>query len=365
MHLTTEDNRNITRLHARDGRRRPRLYTAEWNDDFHNVAHVIATGETEGYYVDFAEDRWGKLARALAEGFAYQGEPSRYEDGRAAGRAERAPAAARLRRLPAEPRPGRQPRLRRAADDAGAGPAMVEALTAILLLSPHVPLLFMGEEWGETRPFAFFTDFEGELADAVREGRRREFRGLRRVPRRRGAGRDPRPERARRASPPRSSTGPRARPRRAGGWLGVHPAAARRSGGARSCPGSAGAPGHGGRVLARRRRGDRRRLAARRRGAAAAREPRGPAGGAAAGGGAGRSSPSVPRRRTRCRAFAVARRARGGMTPARHLPAAVRPGLRLRRGGGARALPRGARGQPRLRGADLRGAARAAPTATT
>ena len=52
---------------------------------------------------------------------------------------------------------------------------MLRGLTAMLLLSPHVPLLFMGQEWGETRPFVFFTDFEGELARAVRDGRRKEF----------------------------------------------------------------------------------------------------------------------------------------------------------------------------------------------
>jgi 1,4-alpha-glucan branching enzyme len=52
---------------------------------------------------------------------------------------------------------------------------VVDALTAILLLSPQIPLLFMGEEWGERTPFAFFCDFHGELATAVREGRRREF----------------------------------------------------------------------------------------------------------------------------------------------------------------------------------------------
>ena len=56
-----------------------------------------------------------------------------------------------------------------------AEPEAVRVLTALLLLSPQVPLLFMGEEWGETRPFQFFTDFHGDLADAVREGRRREF----------------------------------------------------------------------------------------------------------------------------------------------------------------------------------------------
>jgi 1,4-alpha-glucan branching enzyme len=48
-------------------------------------------------------------------------------------------------------------------------------MTAVLLLAPQVPLLFMGEEWGATQPFCFFTDFHDELADAVREGRRREF----------------------------------------------------------------------------------------------------------------------------------------------------------------------------------------------
>jgi 1,4-alpha-glucan branching enzyme len=53
---------------------------------------------------------------------------------------------------------------------------MLRALTEILLIAPHVPLLFMGQEWGETRPFVFFADFHGELADVVREGRRTEFR---------------------------------------------------------------------------------------------------------------------------------------------------------------------------------------------
>src|SRR5699024_9450688 len=52
---------------------------------------------------------------------------------------------------------------------------VVRALRAILLLSPHIPLMFMGEEYGETHPFLFFTDFHGQLADAVRQGRRREF----------------------------------------------------------------------------------------------------------------------------------------------------------------------------------------------
>jgi 1,4-alpha-glucan branching enzyme len=58
-----------------------------------------------------------------------------------------------------------------------AGPERSQCLLAALLLSPHIPLIFMGEEYGETRPFLFFTDFHGDLARAVREGRANEFAG--------------------------------------------------------------------------------------------------------------------------------------------------------------------------------------------
>ncbi len=174
IHLSTEDNRNITFLHERDAQGHAPLYTAEWNDDFHNVIHIIATGETEGYYADFAEHRWWKMARALAEGFAYQGETT------VAGKAEprgvpsaHLPPTAFVDFIQNHDQVGNRAFGERLTDLTGA--PMVETLLACLLLSPHIPLLFMGEEWGETRPFLFFTDFHGELADAVREGRRREF----------------------------------------------------------------------------------------------------------------------------------------------------------------------------------------------
>lgn len=173
VHLITEDNRNITRLHERGPGGTVPLYTAEWNDDMHNAAHVLATRETGGYYADFAEDTWRKYARALAEGFAFQGERSTSGERRGAPSGHLPPTAfvdflqnhdqignrAFGERLIALARPQR----------------MMRAFSAILLLSPHVPLMFMGDEWGETRPFAFFTDFRGELAESVREGRRREF----------------------------------------------------------------------------------------------------------------------------------------------------------------------------------------------
>ena len=175
IHLTTEDNRNVTHLHAREDGRVP-LYTAEWNDDWHNAAHVIATGEGEGYYADFADTPHAHLARALAEGFAYQGQKSP-QTGRPRGApSAHLPPAAFVDFLQNHDQIGNRAFGERI--DALAPQPVVRALRTILLLSPHIPLMFMGEEYGETRPFLFFTDFHGDLADAVRQGRRREFAGF-------------------------------------------------------------------------------------------------------------------------------------------------------------------------------------------
>ncbi|MSE19075.1 malto-oligosyltrehalose trehalohydrolase, partial [Pantoea agglomerans] len=76
IHLTTEDCRNVTFLHPRDENGDAPLFTGEWNDDFHNAVHVLATGESHAYYQDFADQPEQRVARALAEGFVYQGEVS-------------------------------------------------------------------------------------------------------------------------------------------------------------------------------------------------------------------------------------------------------------------------------------------------
>lgn len=176
VHLTTEDNQNVVHLHERDGGGRPKLYTAEWNDDFHNVAHVIATGETEGYYADFADDVWGKLARSLAEGFIYQGEHSPHAGKKRGEPSAHLPPTAFVDFLQNHDQVGNRAFGERLVSLTQ--PRKLRALMAMLLLSPHIPMLFMGEEYGESRPFSFFTDFHGELADAVREGRRKEFSGF-------------------------------------------------------------------------------------------------------------------------------------------------------------------------------------------
>ncbi len=175
IHLTTEDERNITHLHERGPNGEARLYTAEWNDDAHHVMHVMAAGESEGYYLDYAADPHRKLQRALAEGYVYQGDPSVYKDGAPRGvPSAHLPCVAFINFLQTHDQIGNRAFGERLTTLAA--PEAVDILTTILLLSPQVPLLFMGEEWGETRPFCFFADFHGDLAEAVREGRRNEFR---------------------------------------------------------------------------------------------------------------------------------------------------------------------------------------------
>jgi maltooligosyltrehalose trehalohydrolase len=167
IHLILENEGNIAE-HMRG------QIDAQWNDDFHNVMHVLLTGETHAYYEDFAEQPIEKLARALAQGFIYQGEPSRHHDGKPRGTAsaDLAPTAF-VSFLQNHDQVGNRAlgeRLTRLAD-----PDAVRAATALLLLCPQIPLIFMGDELGTKTPFLFFTDFHGELADAVREGRRKEF----------------------------------------------------------------------------------------------------------------------------------------------------------------------------------------------
>ena len=167
VHLTTEDNRNVTHLHRRAPGGKVVLHTGEWNDDFHNAAHVLVTGESDGYYKAFAGDPMGLLGRALAEGFAYQGEGGR---GTPSGHL---PPTAFVDFLQNHDQAGNRALGERLIELTN--PDSLEALTAILALSPHIPLFFMGEEYGETRRFPFFAHFGGDLDRAVHEGRQAEF----------------------------------------------------------------------------------------------------------------------------------------------------------------------------------------------
>jgi len=168
VHLVLENEENDA-ARLRDGG-----FDAQWNDDFHNVMHVLLTGETSAYYADFADRPAERLARCLAEGFIYQGEASANHDGKPRGSASAHLSPTRfVAFLQNHDQVGNRAMGERLI--ALTDKAKLRAATALLLLCPQVPLLFMGEEEGSATPFLFFTDFHDELADAVREGRRKEF----------------------------------------------------------------------------------------------------------------------------------------------------------------------------------------------
>jgi maltooligosyltrehalose trehalohydrolase len=145
---------------------------AEWNDDFHHAMHAYLTGERGGYYVDFGTAR--HLPKVLEQTYVLDGVPSQFR-----GRRFGAPAGglsgdrfvvsvqnhdqvgnrARGDRLSTLLRP---PALRLAA--------------SLMLLAPHLPLVFMGEEYGEENPFLYFCSFlDHRLVESVRQGRRRDY----------------------------------------------------------------------------------------------------------------------------------------------------------------------------------------------
>jgi len=161
VHLILENDRNEAhRLVRCDGR--PTAYSAQWNDGVHHALHVLVTGQTSGYYGAYADCPVAHLGRALTSEFASDGEPPRELS-----------ATAFIAFLQNHDQIGNTPFGTRIA--ARAPEKLVHAALAIVLLSPQIPLLFMGEEWASAQPFLFFCDFAASLGEAVRQGRRREF----------------------------------------------------------------------------------------------------------------------------------------------------------------------------------------------
>ena len=147
-------------------------YDAQWNDDGHNALHVLLTGETEAYYQDFAEQPSEKLARCLSEGFIYQGEHNRHGHARGEPSGHLPPSAFVLF-LQNHDQVGNRAFGERLSQLCSA--EALRAATTLLLLSPMIPMIFMGDEGSASEPFLFFTSHHGELAEAVRNGRRAEF----------------------------------------------------------------------------------------------------------------------------------------------------------------------------------------------
>ncbi len=148
---------------------------AQWADDFHHCLHTLLTGETAGYYEDFG--RIEQLAKAFKEGFVFSWQYSRHRR--------------KFHGSNSRQRPARQFVVFTQDHDQIGNRMLGERLSALvdfeslklaagaLLLSPYVPLLFMGEEYGEDAPFQYFVSHSGEeLIAAVREGRESEFKAF-------------------------------------------------------------------------------------------------------------------------------------------------------------------------------------------
>jgi maltooligosyltrehalose trehalohydrolase len=146
---------------------------AQWADDFHHAAHAFLTGERQGYFVDFGEAQ--HLAKVFEQPFLYAGDYSPYRD-RKHGAPSTGLAGDRfVVCLQNHDQVGNRARGDRL--NALLAPAVKQRLAAsLLLLSPYLPLLFMGEEYGEENPFPFYCSFgDPQLVQAVREGRKKEF----------------------------------------------------------------------------------------------------------------------------------------------------------------------------------------------
>ena len=172
IHLVLENGANQARFLGAPGG--ACTFDAQWNDDVHHCLHTILTGESDGYYADYADQPRAMLCRSLAEGFVYQGQFSSHEGATRGEPSAHLPPTAFLLFLQNHDQIGN-----RALGDRLAhivrNPEALRAATAVLLLAPCPPMLFMGEEWGAPEPFPYFCDFEPELAERVRAGRQQEF----------------------------------------------------------------------------------------------------------------------------------------------------------------------------------------------
>ncbi len=172
VHLVLENEKNEAFRLTRDTEGQPEHFTAQWNDDMHHVLHAAGTHEDAGYYADY-EGHTELLGRALAEGFAFQGQASVCSGENRGESCAHLPPGAFMAFIQNHDQIGNRAFGERISQITT--PEAMRALVAIYLLLPQVPMLFMGEEWEATQPFPYFCDFHGELADQVRQGRKDEF----------------------------------------------------------------------------------------------------------------------------------------------------------------------------------------------
>lgn len=171
IHLIAESALNDTRII------RPRVLggfnlDAQWNDDFHHSLHTALTGERSGYYRDY--DGLEDLARAWREGYVYSGQYSAYRQQAHGNSSRNVPARQLVVFAQNHDQVGNRVLGDRLAKMVSFEKQKLAA--GLVLLSPFIPLIFMGEEYGESAPFLYFVSHgDPELVEAVRQGRRQEF----------------------------------------------------------------------------------------------------------------------------------------------------------------------------------------------
>ena len=149
---------------------------AQWSDDFHHAIHTLLTGEQSGYYLDFGEIE--HLGKAIEEGFVYSGQYSAHRRRRHGNSSRHIPARQFVVFAQNHDQVGN--RLFGERLSALLSFEASKLAAAMVILSPYIPLLFMGEEWEETAPFQYFTSHsDAALIEAVRRGRREEFAAFR------------------------------------------------------------------------------------------------------------------------------------------------------------------------------------------
>lgn len=145
---------------------------AQWSDDFHHALHTLITGEKSGYYEDFGN--FSQMLTALCNGFVYAGTYSRYRRRRHGNASSHLSPERFVVCIQNHDQVGNRPRGDRLSSSLS--PEQQKLASAMVILSPYLPLLFMGEEYGETAPFPYFTSHgDPDLVEAVRKGRREEF----------------------------------------------------------------------------------------------------------------------------------------------------------------------------------------------
>lgn len=172
IHLVLENDSNDPDRLGRPGT--AGRFEGQWNGDFHHPLHVLLTGEEDGYYAEYADDTVGQLACSLMDGLVWQGGPHNCEHAKPRRRSrEPQPLGTMVNFLQNHDQVGNRAlgeRLAQLVDE-----PTLRLVTAMHLLNPAPPLMFMGEEFGAVTPFLYFSDWQGELRQLVTEGRRKEF----------------------------------------------------------------------------------------------------------------------------------------------------------------------------------------------